>query len=299
MGELKSMQQVFSEPTPATVNYRTLNNRRAAVGELIDNEGQATLAPGKSSKTADGAQPKKLNWVNGVFIPVLLNIWGVIMFLRLGWVVGQAGLLAGTSIIILANVVTTITALSLCAICTNGEVKGGGVYFLISRALGPVYGGTIGLLFFVAQGVAVSLYVIGFAEAVVDLMQDRGLDYFTGDEINDTRVIGILTSIVLFLVSLVGIGWYAKTQTGLLVILIVAIMSVFIGAFLPQLPDEEKNLQNGFVGMRDFKEGGDGRVRNLLPNFQIDPLFPNDEQSYFTVFAVVSALFIIDSPLYL
>lgn len=87
------------------------------------------------------------------------------MFLRLGWVAGQAGLGYGTLIIVASNVVTTITVhtqlvspdnhvshlshwpceqwqtLSLCAICTNGEVGGGGAYYLISRALGPSFGG--------------------------------------------------------------------------------------------------------------------------------------------------------------
>lgn len=55
----------------------------------------------------------------------LLNIWGVMLFLRLSWVVGQAGIGLGSVIILLSMVVTTITTLSMAAICTNGEVKGG------------------------------------------------------------------------------------------------------------------------------------------------------------------------------
>jgi solute carrier family 12 sodium/potassium/chloride transporter 2 len=108
---------------------------------------------GKPSSKRDVKEkgPVKLDWINGVLVPCLLNIWGVIMFLRLGWVVGQAGLIVASLIIFAANVVTSITALSLCAICTNGEVKGGGVYYLISRALGPEFGGAIGLLFYLAQ----------------------------------------------------------------------------------------------------------------------------------------------------
>ena len=59
------------------------------------------------------------------------------MFLRLGWVVGQAGVILGTLIIVLSNVVTTITAVSMCAICTNGEVAGGGAYVATPRHAAP------------------------------------------------------------------------------------------------------------------------------------------------------------------
>ena len=55
----------------------------------------------------------------------LLNIWGVMLFLRLSWVTGQAGIGLGSLIVLLATVVTVITSLSMSAICTNGIVRGG------------------------------------------------------------------------------------------------------------------------------------------------------------------------------
>ena len=70
----------------------------------------------------------------------LLNIWGVMLFIRLSWVTGQAGIGLATVIILLSAMVTVITTLSMSAICTNGEVKGGGAYYLISRSLGPEFG---------------------------------------------------------------------------------------------------------------------------------------------------------------
>lgn len=73
-------------------------------------------------------------------IRCLLNIWGVMLFIRLSWVVGQAGIGLASVIILLSAVVTTITTLSMSAICTNGEVRGGGAYYLISRSLGPHFG---------------------------------------------------------------------------------------------------------------------------------------------------------------
>ncbi len=66
------------------------------------------------------------------------------IFLRISWVVGQCGVALASVVILLAGSVTFITTLSTSAICTNGEVKGGGAYYLISRSLGPEFGGAIG-----------------------------------------------------------------------------------------------------------------------------------------------------------
>ena len=145
------------EPTPGTVMYRSdttaASQRRPSIQEILRakddcvTQQRSTDSPltkyvrvkqrvtfdtengnNAGQKVLEKPKGAKLTWINGVLVPCLLNIWGVIMFLRLGWVVGQAGLLLASLIIFGANVVTTITALSLCAICTNGEVKGGGVY---------------------------------------------------------------------------------------------------------------------------------------------------------------------------
>ena len=68
----------------------------------------------------------------------LLNIWGTMLFLRLTWVVGQAGLWQGLLVITLCNIVTVLSALSMSAISTNGRIAAGGVYYMISRALGAL-----------------------------------------------------------------------------------------------------------------------------------------------------------------
>lgn len=100
----------------------------------------------------------------------LLNIWGVMLFLRLSWVAAQAGIVMGTAILLLATVVTLVTTMSMSAICTNGEVKGGGTYYMISRSLGPEFGGSIGIIFSLANAVAVAMYVVGFAETLRDML---------------------------------------------------------------------------------------------------------------------------------
>lgn len=53
----------------------------------------------------------------------------------------------------------------------------GGAYYLISRSLGPEFGGAIGLIFSLANAVGVALYVVGFAETVVYLMEVSAVDF--------------------------------------------------------------------------------------------------------------------------
>ena len=79
----------------------------------------------------------KLGWIKGVLFPTLLNIWGVILFLRMPWIVANAGIGLSSVVVILATCVTTITALSMSAICTNGEVKGGKLFFSFTILIFP------------------------------------------------------------------------------------------------------------------------------------------------------------------
>ena len=84
------------------------------------------------------------------FLLGLLSILGVILFLRLGWSVGEAGVMGTFGIFAIAETQAILTVLSLSALVSNGKMSGGGPYFLISRALGPELGGAIGVLFYAA-----------------------------------------------------------------------------------------------------------------------------------------------------
>jgi amino acid transporter len=102
----------------------------------------------------------------GVFTPTILTILGVIMYLRFGWVLGQAGLAGTLTIVALANATTLITTLSFSAIATNSRVGVGGAYYIISRSLGLEMGGAIGLPLFLSQSFSVTLYAFGLAESI-------------------------------------------------------------------------------------------------------------------------------------
>ncbi|XP_056323469.1 solute carrier family 12 member 2 [Danio aesculapii] len=191
------------------------------------------LTPAEESAAKDVSESKgvvKFGWIKGVLVRCMLNIWGVMLFIRMTWIVGQAGIAYSCIIVIMATVVTTITGCSTSAIATNGFVRGGGAYYLISRSLGPEFGGSIGLIFAFANAVAVAMYVVGFAETVVELLMDSGLLMI--DQTNDIRVIGTITVILLLGISVAGMEWEAKAQIFLLVILITAIFNYFIGSFI-------------------------------------------------------------------
>ncbi len=167
-------------------------------------------------------KPAKFGTFGGVFTPSVLTILGVIMFLRYANVVGYAGLWASIAILLAAKAITTITALSLSSIATNMRVKGGGAYYLISRSLGVESGGVIAIFFYIAQSVAVTMYVIGFTEAIFSAFPDISLSFQT---------VAMITNIVVFICVYIGAGWTIKIQYGILVIIALSIISFLIGAW--------------------------------------------------------------------
>lgn len=174
-----------------------------------------------NSSSSSPAAPTKFGTFGGVFTPSTLTILGVIMFLRFGLVVGEAGLIQAVMIVFAAKLITTLTALSVSGLATNTRVQGGGAYYLISRSLGVEFGGAIGVVFFLAQAISVALYVIGFTEAFQNLFPGLGLS---------ARVIGTIVNVLVFACVYVGASWAIKVQYGILAILLLALGSFFVGA---------------------------------------------------------------------
>lgn len=143
------------------------------------------------------------------------------MFLRFGFIVGQAGILYALIIVAASKAITFLTTLSLSAISTNTRVKGGGAYYLISRSLGVEFGGAIGVVFFLAQAVSVAMYVIGFSEALAALTSSR----------LSPTVVATITNLVVFACVFVGAGWAIKVQYAILATLVLALLSFGVGAF--------------------------------------------------------------------
>ena len=139
----------------------------------------------------------------------MLNIWGVMLFIRLSWIVAEAGIGQAILIVLVATLITSLTALSMSAISTNGLIKGGGTYYMISRSLGPEFGAAIGIIFAMANIVAVSLHTVGFCESLNDLLASLGVKIIDNGP-NDIRIIGSITLVVLTLIVGIGMEWEAK-----------------------------------------------------------------------------------------
>lgn len=138
----------------------------------------------------------------------------------------------------------------------------GGAYYLISRSLGPEFGGSIGIIFSLANAVGVALYVVGFGETVQQLMATHGVSMV--DKHNDVRIIGVVVVCILLGVTLIGLDWVIRTQLGLLLILILSMINYAVGCFSGSVltPQAEQELQ-GFTSFstQTFKE-------NIFPDFR-------------------------------
>ncbi|EYC27956.1 hypothetical protein Y032_0008g268 [Ancylostoma ceylanicum] len=211
----------------------------------------------------------KFGWIEGVFVRCLQNIIGVILYIRLSWVVGQAGIVLGLVIILLASFVTTLTALSTSTICTNGEMKGGGLYYLISRTLGAEFGGSIGLIFCLANCVGGALYIVGFAETINHLLNDSGIQIIDGG-VWDVRLISVVTCTVLVAIICISATIESKLQQVLLIPLILSVLSFVVGSFIWT----EKKQRYGYTGYRT-----ETLEANLWPDFR-------QGHSFFTIFSV-------------
>ena len=156
----------------------------------------------------------------GVFTPTVLTILGIILFLRIGWVVGQAGLFGTMIIMAIANVISLITALSLSSVATNMHVRTGGTYYMIARTLGLEIGGAIGIPLYLSQAMSVAFYIIGFTEAFTASFP--GLD---------PRLIATAIAIIFGFLAYMGADFVMKIQFLILAVLALALLSLFTGGW--------------------------------------------------------------------
>ena len=163
----------------------------------------------------------------GVFTPSILTILGVIMYLRFGWVVGNVGLLGALLIVTISTGITFMTALSMSSIATDRKVRAGGAYYMISRSLGVETGGAVGVPLYFALALSFAMYVVGFAESVVNVVPTL-----------DQRWVGLATAVVVATLAIVSSRLAIRTQYFVMAIIGISLLSFFFGG-----PIEETSLE--------------------------------------------------------
>lgn len=161
----------------------------------------------------------------GVYTPSVLTIFGVIMYLRFGWVLGNVGLFGTLLIVTMATLITFLTGLSISAMATNMKVGGGGAYFIISRSLGLEAGAAIGLPLFFARAIGVAFYIAGFTEALMSL--GNPLPMF--DPAVAAKIISSATLIAITALAYISADLALKVQFGIFAAIALSLISLFMG----------------------------------------------------------------------
>lgn len=224
----------MSEKTPL-LHYRLTTSGEPSDGSKRTGVGGG-VHPGRSKDRA----PQKLGVLFGVVIPTLLSMFSVVVFLRIGFVVGQAGLYHSIAMFLVAYFIITMTVLSICAISTNGALDAGGAYYMISRALGPEFGGSIGIMFFFANICSSALYILGLVEAITSTfgVPEEGAAAAAGHHHMLpsgywwSLLYGTALLFLCFIVCLVGAHIYAKATFIIFIVVMTVLASIFISFFI-------------------------------------------------------------------
>lgn len=206
---------------------------------------------------------EKLGTFSGVFVPTSLNVLSILMFIRWGFILGQGGVVGMMGMLIVAYLINLVTTMSISAVASNGTVRGGGAYYLISRSLGPEFGGSIGIVFYLGFIFNTGLNAVGLIDC---LNQNFGSvsgnwstflpEGFWWQYLWSTIVLVLCTAICL-----AGSSIFARASNGLLLVVLVATLSIPLSALVKRpFHDLKAGIQFTGLSAKTFRE-------NLMPHF--------------------------------
>ncbi|XP_027143656.1 solute carrier family 12 member 6 isoform X5 [Larimichthys crocea] len=289
---------LFEEEMDTRPKVSSLLNRLANYTNLTQGakEHEEAESIGEKKKTSKSPQ---MGTFMGVYLPCLQNIFGVILFLRLTWVVGSAGVLQGLCIVFICCCCTMLTAISMSAIATNGVVPAGGAYFMISRSLGPEFGGAVGLCFYLGTTFAGAMYILGAVEILLMYIAPKAAIFESKQPegegaamLNNMRVYGSICLLLMSLLVFVGVKYVNKLASIFLACVIVSIVSIYIGALVsafmpPQFPvcmlgnrtisgheiDDSQCAKTILLQIKESAEGVDANFTFIHENDTVGPTF--------------------------
>ncbi|MCJ1395572.1 hypothetical protein MMC18_008458 [Xylographa bjoerkii] len=242
--------------------YGSLLRQQSILGGTKDLENKAVV-PRLGALPRPVGGHSKLGTFSGVFVPTSLNVLSILMFLRFGFILGQSGFLGMMGMLIVSYIINLVTTFSLSAIATNGTVRGGGAYYLISRSLGPEFGGSIGVVFYLGSLLNTSMNAVGLVDCLKQNFGDLSGNWaqwlpegFWWEYLWASIILILCTSICL-----AGSSVFARCSNGLLALLLLATFSIPFSTFVVQ-PFRNSKLNINYTGLSAQTFRG-----NLKPNF--------------------------------
>uniref|UniRef100_A0A8C7UN78 Solute carrier family 12 member 5a n=1 Tax=Oncorhynchus mykiss TaxID=8022 RepID=A0A8C7UN78_ONCMY len=238
-------------------------------------------------------QAPALGTLMGVYLPCIQNIFGVILFLRMTWMVGIGGVIGSFIIVFMCCSTTMLTAISMSAIATNGVVPAGGSYYMISRSLGPEFGGAVGICFYLGTTFAGAMYILGSIELLLiyilpqaAIFKMEGLEGAEAEAamLNNMRVYGTIVLSFMATVVFVGVKYVNKLALLFLACVILSILAVYAGVIKTAIepPDfpvcmlgNRPLISKGFDVCAKTLESGNGTVTTKLWKIFCDTPFLN------------------------
>ncbi|XP_041743136.2 solute carrier family 12 member 5-like isoform X1 [Coregonus clupeaformis] len=277
---------MVSSMLSSLANYSNLPQGSKEHEEEADNEDE-------DKKKKKPVKAPALGTLMGVYLPCIQNIFGVILFLRMTWMVGIGGVIGSFIIVFMCCSTTMLTAISMSAIATNGVVPAGGSYYMISRSLGPEFGGAVGICFYLGTTFAGAMYILGSIELLLiyilpqaAIFKMEGLEGAEAEAamLNNMRVYGTIVLSFMATVVFVGVKYVNKLALLFLACVILSILAVYAGVIKTAIepPDfpvcmlgNRPLISKGFDVCAKTLESGNGTVTTKLWKIFCDTPFLN------------------------
>lgn len=164
--------------------------------------------------------------------------------------------------LIAAYIIDLLTTMSISAIATNGTVRGGGAYYLISRSLGPEFGGSIGIVFYMGLIFNTGMNALGLVNCIVENfgIESGSWSNFLQEGFWWNYLWGSIVLIICMTICFAGSSMFARASNGLLAILLIATFSIPLSALI-QRPFKSIDQGVEFTGF-----SGRTLLENLKPH---------------------------------
>jgi potassium/chloride transporter 9 len=165
--------------------------------------------------------------------------------------------------LLVGHLIALLTCASVSAICTNGRVGPGGPYYIISRALGPEFGGSIGFLFYIAQATGVAFYLAALAETLLENFEHfspfkmipflpddyGGLDPSGKAARGDVVFVSSCALLVVFVISMLGSSIFAKASLAIFSVIVSALFGSLVSFIFYTPATVYEGMRNNFTGL--------------------------------------------------